>query len=114
MRLKDLRAKRAKITADLRELANNPGGDGGDLSAEQQTRFDELRAEIETTDAPSPAPNIWTTRSAAPRERRLAAGISRAMALSRICVGRSRSARRSRTPLPARPDSVSTPAGSMK
>jgi len=50
MRLKDLRAKRAKSTTDLRELTNNPGGAGGDLSAEQQTRFDELRAEIEATE----------------------------------------------------------------
>lgn len=50
LKIKDLRAKRAKITADLRELVNAPAGEGGDLSAEQQTRFDELRAEIETTE----------------------------------------------------------------
>lgn len=50
MRLRDLLAKRAKITKDLRQLIEKPEGDGGDLSADQAERFDELKAELETTE----------------------------------------------------------------
>jgi HK97 family phage major capsid protein len=50
MRLKDLRAKRARITTDLRTLADNPAGEGGDLSEEQRSRFDALKVELETTE----------------------------------------------------------------
>ena len=50
MTLKDLKAKLARFRQELRTIADSPEGDGGDLSAEQETRFDTLRGEVETTE----------------------------------------------------------------
>lgn len=44
MRLQDLKVKRAKIVKDWREITNNPAGEGGDTSPEQDARIAEFRA----------------------------------------------------------------------
>ncbi len=50
MRLRELRAKRNRVRSDLRKIDENPSGDGGDLSEEQQKRFTELKTELENTE----------------------------------------------------------------
>lgn len=47
MRLKDLQERRANLVNEMRSLADNPKGQGGDLSEDQAQRFEELRAENE-------------------------------------------------------------------
>ena len=46
MRLKDLQARKGKIVREMRSLADNPA-ENGDLSADQETRFNELKTELE-------------------------------------------------------------------
>jgi len=45
MRLRDLRDRHGKLVAEMRAIVDKPEGDGGDLSAQQQQRFDELKSE---------------------------------------------------------------------
>ncbi len=47
MNLRELLEKRAKLISEMRGLTNSPAGDGGDLSAEQTTKFDTLKTELE-------------------------------------------------------------------
>ena len=51
MKLRALLEKRARIVADMRALNDAPAGDGGDLSAEQATKFKTLRGDLEATEA---------------------------------------------------------------
>lgn len=44
--IRELREQRAKVVTSMREITDNPQGTGGDLSEDQQKRFDELRAEV--------------------------------------------------------------------
>ncbi len=46
MKLADLQAKKSKLTREMRSLADNPA-DNGDLSAEQEERFQTLKSELE-------------------------------------------------------------------
>lgn len=46
MKMKDLLEQRGRIVAEMRNLADTPGGEGGDLSAEQAQRFDTLKADL--------------------------------------------------------------------
>ena len=46
MKTKDLLEKRSRIVADMRSITETPTGDGGDLSSEQSTKFDNLKAEL--------------------------------------------------------------------
>ncbi len=48
MSLREMLERRSAITAELRALNDKPAGDNGDLSAEQRTRWDTLKAELET------------------------------------------------------------------
>ncbi|MGE0651513.1 MAG: phage major capsid protein [Alphaproteobacteria bacterium] len=50
MASKDLLQKRSKIIADMRSIADQPKGENGDLSEDQATRFDEMRAELLTVE----------------------------------------------------------------
>ena len=47
MTLRDLLEKRASLVLEMRKIADAPSGDGGDLSAEQTTKFDSLKAELD-------------------------------------------------------------------
>ena len=46
MKMKDLLEKRSRIVADMRSITETPTGDGGDLSNEQATKFDNLKNEL--------------------------------------------------------------------
>lgn len=46
MSIRELLAKRAAVTAEMRTIADKPAGEGGDLSAEQETRFGVLKTEL--------------------------------------------------------------------
>jgi HK97 family phage major capsid protein len=48
MNLRELLEKRSKLVTEMRSLTNSPAGDGGDLSAEQTTKFDQFKTELET------------------------------------------------------------------
>ncbi len=50
MKLKDLKAKRAKLLDELRAI-NSAAGDAGELSPEQRSKYDAGRAEIESLNA---------------------------------------------------------------
>lgn len=45
--MRELNARRADITKEMRGIVAAPAGDGGDLSEEQEKRFDGLKAELE-------------------------------------------------------------------
>lgn len=47
MNLRDLQERRALIVTEMRSLTEKPAGTGGDLSTEQSTKFDSLKAELE-------------------------------------------------------------------
>lgn len=47
MKVRELRENRAKTVEAMRALSDNPGGDNGDLSADQADKFDQLRADNE-------------------------------------------------------------------
>jgi HK97 family phage major capsid protein len=47
MNIRELLEKRSKLVADMRTLTNSPAGDGGDLSAEQSSKFDSFKTELE-------------------------------------------------------------------
>mgnify|MGYP000294124753 CR=1 FL=1 len=47
MRLKDLQERRSRTVKEMREITDNPKGDNGDLTDEQQQKFDELRGQVE-------------------------------------------------------------------
>jgi HK97 family phage major capsid protein len=47
MKLSELLERRAKLVTEMRSLTNSPTGDGGDLSAEQTTKFDSFKTELE-------------------------------------------------------------------
>lgn len=51
MKITDLKAKRARLIAELRAIDAKPAGDDGDLSPEQRSKFDAAKAEIEQIDA---------------------------------------------------------------
>ena len=51
MTLRDLIEKRDKTVARMRAINDKPEGEGGDLSEAQTKEFDELRADLEKTDA---------------------------------------------------------------
>src|SRR5262245_2247508 len=44
MKLSDLLERRSRIVADMRAITEAPAGDGGDLSADQATKFDDLKS----------------------------------------------------------------------
>jgi HK97 family phage major capsid protein len=46
MKTKDLLERRGRIVAEMRQLTEAPAGDGGDLSSEQMTKFDNLKSEL--------------------------------------------------------------------
>jgi hypothetical protein len=48
MKMKDLLERRTRIIADMRSITETPTGDGGDLSNEQATKFDTMKAELQT------------------------------------------------------------------
>ena len=48
MKVRDLQTRRDAIAAEMRSIHDSPAGDNGDLSDAQETRFAELRAEIES------------------------------------------------------------------
>ena len=50
MKLKDLLEKRARHVKEMRAIADNPEGAGGDLSQDQAKRFDEIKGELESTE----------------------------------------------------------------
>lgn len=50
MNLRDYQEKRGRITAAMRELTENPDGEGGDLSSEQEQRFDAHKAELQAVE----------------------------------------------------------------
>ncbi len=50
MRLKELRSQRNRVISDLREISNNPAGDGGDLTEDQEKRFNDLKTELESVE----------------------------------------------------------------
>ncbi|MDD3684641.1 MAG: hypothetical protein PHW09_12305, partial [Desulfovibrio desulfuricans] len=43
--------KRAKIVSQMRAITEAPQGEGGDLSADQEQRFDNLKADLAKVDA---------------------------------------------------------------
>ncbi|WP_426958931.1 phage major capsid protein [Muricoccus radiodurans] len=47
MNMRDLLARRAAIAAEMRGINDKPGGESGDLSTEQRTRWDALKAELD-------------------------------------------------------------------
>jgi HK97 family phage major capsid protein len=47
MRLKDLQERRSRTVQQMREITDNPKGDNGDLTDDQQHKFDELRGQVE-------------------------------------------------------------------
>lgn len=51
MTLRELREKRARLVAEMRQITDKPAGEGGDLSAEQATKFDAAKAELAKLDA---------------------------------------------------------------
>jgi len=50
MNLRELLERRSRIVEEMRAIANQPAGAGGDLSAEQATRFDALKTELQTVE----------------------------------------------------------------
>jgi HK97 family phage major capsid protein len=48
MTLREMLERRAAIAAEMRSLNTAPAGDNGDLSAEQRTRWDALKGELDT------------------------------------------------------------------
>ncbi len=51
MKLKELQERRATVVSEMRQIADAPKGDDGDLSNEQAHKFDELRQENESLEA---------------------------------------------------------------
>lgn len=49
--MRHLLEKRSKIVKEMRKLAESPLGEGGDLSADQEQRFDALKSDLEKTEA---------------------------------------------------------------
>src|SRR5687767_7041202 len=47
MNLRDLNERRAVLITEMRAMTSSPAGSGGDLSIEQATKFDGLKAELE-------------------------------------------------------------------
>jgi len=47
MTLREMLERRAAIATEMRALNDKPGGENGDLSAEQRTRWDTLKAELD-------------------------------------------------------------------
>jgi HK97 family phage major capsid protein len=47
MTSRELLEKRSQLIGEMRSLTNNPAGDGGDLSPEQTTKFDQFKTELE-------------------------------------------------------------------
>lgn len=47
MNLRDLNERRAVMVTEMRSITEKPTGNGGDLSTEQATKFDALKAELE-------------------------------------------------------------------
>jgi HK97 family phage major capsid protein len=45
--LRELLERRARLITEMRSITASPAGDGGDLSDEQTTKFDQLKAELE-------------------------------------------------------------------
>jgi hypothetical protein len=50
MRTRDLLEKRGRIVKEMRGLVDGPTGESGDLSTEQQQRFDGLKGELSTVE----------------------------------------------------------------
>jgi HK97 family phage major capsid protein len=48
MKMTDLLERRGRIVSDMRQLTETPTGDGGDLSMEQASKFDAMKAELTT------------------------------------------------------------------
>ncbi len=46
--MRDFREQRGRIVQEMRSLTGDPKGDGGDLSAEQEQRFTQLKGELES------------------------------------------------------------------
>lgn len=50
MRLRDHQERRSRLIAEMRSLNDQAAGDGGDLSDEQATKFEDLRSQLEQTE----------------------------------------------------------------
>ena len=66
MNLRDLMEKRAGLVHQMRQITDNPAGDGGDLSADQAEQFDKLKRDAEGLES-----NIERARSVEEAERRM-------------------------------------------
>lgn len=66
MNLKDLMERRAAKVHEMRQITDNPKGDGGDLSTEQAETFDTLKREAESLEQ-----SIERARSVEDAERRM-------------------------------------------
>src|SRR5262245_5703202 len=51
MTLRQMLERRSAIVAEMRTIADHPTGDGGDLSAEQSTKFETLKTELTALEA---------------------------------------------------------------
>jgi len=51
MTLRDLLEKRARLVQDMRAISEKPDGQRGDLSEDQALRFDQLKGDLESTEA---------------------------------------------------------------
>ncbi|MGH7794110.1 MAG: phage major capsid protein [Candidatus Binatia bacterium] len=47
MTTRDLLERRASLVTEMRSITNSPGGDGGDLSAEQGEKFNSMKTQLE-------------------------------------------------------------------
>jgi HK97 family phage major capsid protein len=66
MNYRQLLEKRTQLIADMRSLTNSPAGEGGDLSTEQITKFDQFKTELESIEK-----NIERQRVIDEAERRM-------------------------------------------
>jgi hypothetical protein len=48
MNVRDLQEKRALLIGEMRQITSKPTGNGGELSADQATQFEQLKGEVET------------------------------------------------------------------
>ena len=49
-KLSDLLQQRSRVAQEMREIADNPNGTGGDISEEQNQRFDTLKSDLTKLD----------------------------------------------------------------
>lgn len=66
MKLSELLERRSQVISEMRGITASPSGDGGDLSAEQSTKFDSLKSSLESIEK-----NIERQRVIDEAERRM-------------------------------------------